>query len=315
MLDKSISSMLSAIEIYNKPNFLYREESFAILAINAWELLLKAYLLRKNHYKLYSIYELENKRKKDGSISSRKQPKLNRCGNPQSISIYKAVEVLKFQNELPTPLVDNIYSIIELRDNSIHFINTRSITKQIQELGFACIKNYITIIKKWNLEIDLSEYNFYLMPLAYVDARIEADSVLTSEAQLYVDFIKSKLNNQKNTDEEFDIAISIDIGFKKGSSFDSIGVKYDSEGVAIALSEENIRERFPLTHGDVTKKCRERYSDFKQNKQFNDIMKQVKLDNKLHHSRKLNPNNKKSIQQIFYSSNIWKELDNHYTKK
>lgn len=48
LLDKSIGSMLSAIEIYNKPNFQYREETFAILAVNAWELLLKAYYLRLN---------------------------------------------------------------------------------------------------------------------------------------------------------------------------------------------------------------------------------------------------------------------------
>ena len=42
LIDKSIGSMLSAIEIYNKPDFKYREETFAILAINSWELLLKA---------------------------------------------------------------------------------------------------------------------------------------------------------------------------------------------------------------------------------------------------------------------------------
>lgn len=35
LLDKSMASMLSAIEIYNKPDFKYREETFAILAINA----------------------------------------------------------------------------------------------------------------------------------------------------------------------------------------------------------------------------------------------------------------------------------------
>ncbi|WP_235417413.1 DUF3644 domain-containing protein, partial [Leyella stercorea] len=40
LIDKSIGSMLSAIEIYNKPDFKYREETFAILAINSWELLL-----------------------------------------------------------------------------------------------------------------------------------------------------------------------------------------------------------------------------------------------------------------------------------
>lgn len=35
LIDKSIGSMLSAIEIYNKPDFKYREETFAILAINS----------------------------------------------------------------------------------------------------------------------------------------------------------------------------------------------------------------------------------------------------------------------------------------
>lgn len=34
LLDKSLSSILAAIEIYNKPNFLYREEAFAILSVN-----------------------------------------------------------------------------------------------------------------------------------------------------------------------------------------------------------------------------------------------------------------------------------------
>lgn len=33
--DKSVNSMLSAIEISNEPNFSHREETFAILASNA----------------------------------------------------------------------------------------------------------------------------------------------------------------------------------------------------------------------------------------------------------------------------------------
>lgn len=45
LAEKSVDAMLAAIEIYNKPSFAYREESFAILAVNAWELLLKARLL------------------------------------------------------------------------------------------------------------------------------------------------------------------------------------------------------------------------------------------------------------------------------
>ena len=39
---KSVQAAIAAIEVYNKPNFSYREEAFALLMSNAWELLLKA---------------------------------------------------------------------------------------------------------------------------------------------------------------------------------------------------------------------------------------------------------------------------------
>ena len=38
LLDRSVLAMVAAIEIYNKPGISYRNESFTILAINAWEL-------------------------------------------------------------------------------------------------------------------------------------------------------------------------------------------------------------------------------------------------------------------------------------
>lgn len=65
--------MLSAIEIYNKPDFKYREETFAILAINSWELLLKARLLKLNNYRVNSIY-CYKPYKNDVSYSSSNDP-------------------------------------------------------------------------------------------------------------------------------------------------------------------------------------------------------------------------------------------------
>ena len=44
LLDKSIGSMLSAIELYNKTDFKYSEETISILSVNSWELLLNALL-------------------------------------------------------------------------------------------------------------------------------------------------------------------------------------------------------------------------------------------------------------------------------
>jgi len=59
LLKNAEAALISAIEIYNKPTFAYREETFAILALNAWELLLKAKLLeaRKNKPSCLYIYQ------------------------------------------------------------------------------------------------------------------------------------------------------------------------------------------------------------------------------------------------------------------
>jgi hypothetical protein len=51
-VDKSIGACLAAIEIYNKPNFSYREEVFSILMLNAWELLLKARVMKEGMARL-----------------------------------------------------------------------------------------------------------------------------------------------------------------------------------------------------------------------------------------------------------------------
>lgn len=95
LIDKSIGSMLSAIEIYNKPDFMYREETFAILAVNAWELLLKARLLKLNNYCINSIYCYKPYVNKDGRKSTKKKVlDRNRTNNPKSISIIEALKRL-----------------------------------------------------------------------------------------------------------------------------------------------------------------------------------------------------------------------------
>jgi len=313
LLDKSIASMLAAIEIYNKPHFAYREDSFAILCVNAWELLLKAIYLRQNRYKLNSLYEMVSKKKKDGTNSKMKEPALNRAGNPKTLSMEKIIELLKPSKVVDSSLYENICALIELRDNAIHFINTEPITIQIQELGFATIKNYLTFIKNNDVDIDFSKYNFYLMPLAYIDSKIEVEAALTEETKNYVDLIKRSIE-RKNEDDDYDIAISIDINFKKGSSFDSLGFRYDEEGFPIMMREEDIKKKFPLSYKDVWTKCMTRYSDFKKNNKFNGIMKRIQANEKLTHTRKLDVDNPKSVKQMFYSTNIWKELDKEYTK-
>lgn len=317
LLDKSVNSMLSAIEIYNKPNFSYREETFSILAINALELLFKSKLLKEHNYYIRSLYVLEPVITKTGKPHKRnKKPKETRSGNPITISIFKAIEKLRIKGFSITDNFNaNIESLVELRNNSIHFHSDDMLAKEIQEIGFATIKNYINIIKKWELEIDLSSYNFYLMPLAYVDAKTFSEGITTDEVSKYRSFVKDKVDNSEQSDEDFDIAISIDVNFKKGNSFEGVTIKYGEDGIPIALSDEEIRLKYPLTYDQLRKKASIRYSNFVQNNVFYKHLKRVKENPKLYHERKLEPNNPKSQKKPYYSSNVWQELDKFYTKR
>lgn len=317
LLDKSVNSMLSAIEIYNKPNFSYREETFAILATNAIELLFKAQLLRVCSYKIKHLFVMEPVIKKDGTAHKiRKKPKLNRSKNPTTIGLFDVLKKLELKGyRITKNHFSSIEALVELRDNAIHFHNEQLISKEIQEIGFATIKNYMHIIKKWDLEIDLSTYNFYLMPLAYVDSKVVTDGLITDEVKNYMGFVKSKFDTQDADDKDFVIAISIDINFSKSNSFEGIGFKYYPNGVPINVTEEDIRKRFPLTYDEVRLQAKEKYSDFKQNKDFNKLMRKIKTNDKLYHERKLEPENPKSLKKPWYSSNIWQVLDEHYTRK
>lgn len=94
MLEKSVAAMLSAIEIYNKPDFKYREETFAVLCINSWELLLKAKVLNLAGNKPAALYVMEYKTLKNGQRSKIKHRKSNRAGNPLSVGLLECYRII-----------------------------------------------------------------------------------------------------------------------------------------------------------------------------------------------------------------------------
>ena len=46
LLEKSKEAFLMAIEVYNKPSIRYRVEGFSFFICNAWELMLKAHIVK-----------------------------------------------------------------------------------------------------------------------------------------------------------------------------------------------------------------------------------------------------------------------------
>ena len=121
LLDRAIAATVAAIEIYNKPDFPYRSETFCILAINGWELLLKAKWLKENGNNIRSLYVMETRTNKDGTKSKRHTVKLTRSKNPYTLGLDYLSKKLVEQKFLDQKVVANIEALHELRDSSVHF--------------------------------------------------------------------------------------------------------------------------------------------------------------------------------------------------
>jgi hypothetical protein len=317
LLDKSIAAMVAAIEVYNKPDFRYREETFSVIAVNAWELACKAYVLKLKKNRLNSLYVYGRKNKKDGTPSKKLTIKTSKSGNPITHSIGHTLTRIETITEkaLPTALKANIEALIELRDNAIHFYNRGLLfAKRLQELGSATLKNYVQVLQEW-FEIDLSEYNFYLMPISFFnEAMVIKGLVLNKEEEKFLDFI-DLMEQSSSASGAYDVTVNINIKFVKSTTPDAIKVQLEKgEGAAVQLTEEQIRDKYPWDYDDLVKKMKERYTNFKVNQEFHVLRKAVLGEERYHWRRYLDPGNHKSSKKDFYNTNIFKYFDKHYNK-
>lgn len=324
LLEKSIHAVIAAIEIYNKPDFKYREEAFCILMTNAWEILLKAKLLSECNNDIRSIYIQDYVIKKDGSKGKRKEYKLNRCGNKITIDLFKTLNLLnsKYDAEINNACIGNIELLVEIRDNAIHFHNTDlGFTKKVLEVGTASLRSYITYVQQW-FDYDLSKYNFYLMPISFFHSfELESFSVSKREKQMkrLLDYIQQKeIEMDANVDDPHNITLRFETKFVKSQATDAVEVRYTNNPNAPAVRvqvEDVIKSTYPLNYKRLTDRLRERYTDFKQTQRYHKIRRSLESNDTCCRTRLLDPNNPKSSQQKFYSTEIFKEFDKHYTKR
>ncbi|MBT3375250.1 MAG: DUF3644 domain-containing protein [Lentisphaerae bacterium] len=320
MLDKSVSSMLSAIEIYNKPNFLYREETFSILAVNAWELLLKARILQLGRNKISVILVYEHHTLRDGSRSQKLYRKKNRCGNHISLGLFKAFDSLvnDYGDDIEACVRSNLEALTEIRDNAVHFMNRDfDLRKTVHELGSASARNYLRLVRQW-FGVDLREYNIFLMPIAFVRDCDSAEGIaLNSQERKVLEFVRS-LNADEfaKAGSEFCFSLDIDIRMRRTGSDGKAEVTLSNspEAVPVRLEEEDIREKYPWDYKILSTRLRKRYYDFKENQDYHKTRKELEKDERFCKSRYLDPGNQRSSRKNFYNPNILKEFDRFYTR-
>ena len=170
LIEKSKEAFIMSIEIYNKPTLRYRVEGFCFFICNAWELMLKAYLIKEKGEP--SIYYKDN--------SSR------------TISLDNCIQ--KIFTNAKAPLRRNLEKIVELRNTSTHFI-TEEYEMVYIPLFQACLFNFIEKMQQFH-RIDMTEtipHNFLTLA---VSVNVLDESVIRAK---YPDAIADKLMAAFNT--------------------------------------------------------------------------------------------------------------------
>lgn len=131
LIEKSKEAFILGIEIYNKPTIKYRVEGFSFFICNAWELMLKAYMI--HCFGEESIYYSDNPNR--------------------TITLEKCLQKIITNDK--APVRRNLTKIIELRNTSTHFI-TEEYEMVYIPLFQACIFNYVEKMQEYH-GIDMTE--------------------------------------------------------------------------------------------------------------------------------------------------------------
>ena len=293
--------------------------------LNAWELLLKARVLQYNGGKFRAIEVWEPKLNKDGSKSKRMKKKLNQSGNPMTIGLDRAAELVRNYgvNGIDQRGVENLTLLREIRDNSVHLYNVPAgLGKRIQEVGSAALKNFVAAAESW-FGVDLGRYNFYLMPLAFhspseVVESLRNDKQPEAVRRLLNRIAEAERDNPSDDNATFNVTMQVQLKFVRTSGDDALPVRVtrnDPDAVTVVLTEDDIRKSFPWDYATLNQNLKSRYTDFVQNKDYHAVRKPLEDDEKCCRVRYLDPSKPiKGLRKKFYSPGILAEFDRHYTR-
>ncbi|HSK73460.1 MAG TPA: DUF3644 domain-containing protein, partial [Pyrinomonadaceae bacterium] len=325
LLRNSKSAMFAAVEIHNKPIFSYRYEISVMLVINAWELLLKAYI-----YKFLKPVKLFQK---DG-----KTKPFDECLACVASNLGRGFQAIKES-------LDNLYIY---RNKVTHFY-----CENLDSLLFSLIKAnvgfYVEFVKK-HFGYDLStETNLILLPIGFQKPFSPIDflsnsSALSSSSKEVKEFIEGIIESSKRLKSakikdsilveyrmglfnekrinNADIVAAVNnaqqqsINFQIEESLKNVRITDDPNAKQIRLEEDFLfKTVYTEKYADVANEARKLFKDFLQNKKFNALMKKFRENSSLYKPRYIDPNNHASGKKDFYSKKIYEELAKYYQPK
>lgn len=319
-VDKVAAAVTAAVEVYNKPAFTYRDETFAILALNAWELLLKAKVLKDADNAIASLRVYETRVTKAGAPSKVKQLKRNRAGNAQSITLGTCIARLdaKATSRLPKEVKANLDALTEIRDNSAHFVTASpTLARQTQELAAASVNNLVVLAKRW-FNKNFSSVLHLVLPLSFVAPPRDATATVVSVDEMrLIEHLRTIAEEVGIVEGDYAVAVRLDLKLEKSilNNASRVQVTRDADAVKVQLTEANIREKYPWDYEELTRRLSERYIDFRANQNYHNIRSPLHNDERYARVRYLDPANQTGLSKRFFNPNILTVFDQHYTKK
>lgn len=323
LIKNSIAAYLAAVEIHNKPNVAYRYETVTLLMINAWELALKAYV--KKNIRKYSIYT-----KSGNTISFDKAlDYVNENVNSKHSNSFVAVK-------------ENLLCIEEYRNQITHFY-CDELEPYIFMLVAKAALNYVDFMSCYFDKNVMESDGLFIMPLGFkLPFRPEdfltknvAKYASSPKAQEFISRVVNVIVDLKSKGIEDSIVLGFGLyleNVRKLKNSDIIAAlsqensavpfskktKIDISKEAnqiVNLSDEEFRQLWPYSYGDLIAWCRENIASFKQTRQFFEVKRRVETEPQYMYERRLDTNNPKSPSKKFYSKEGLLEIKRLYEEQ
>lgn len=241
--------MLSAIEVYNKPQMTYRDEVTVMLIVNAWELALKAALRQSRRSVFY--------------------PK--RIGERyRSIGIDEALARVTGRKLWPaevdgTAVVANVKALSEYRDRAIHLYNALGLGAVIYPFLQQNVLNYRDFMLA-RFKRDLADsMTWQLLPLgatAPADAvqfmKVDKNVTMVAEVEDFINELRSLMDEtQKAGGDMGRVAVVYDIHLqsqKKLSSADLLVAVSPTADGQVAIRKTDPNQTHPYSATELLRK-------------------------------------------------------------
>ncbi len=248
-----MAAMLSAVEVYNKPQMTYRDEVTVMLVVNAWELALKATLRQSGRTIFY--------------------PK-QRNAPYRSITLNDALGRVASGGLWPSPLdgpalTANIKALSEYRDRAIHLYNAQGLGAVIYPFLQQNVLNYRDFMLA-RFKRDLADsMTWQLLPLgatAPADVvqfmRVDKDATMVAEVQQFIDELRRYMDEAEAAGSDMGrIATIYDINMqsmKKMTSADLVVAVSPTADGQVVLKKTDPNQTHPYSAAQLLAKVNER---------------------------------------------------------